>query len=263
MDWSLLLLRVALALYALGCVAAYLPFSLGRLRLMRLTPWLTGAGGVAHSGALVALGLRLDRCPLGTLPEVLSFLAWTAVWVYLGVFWRYRLEVLHLIIPPLILVVLFVSGLLPEELLPVADPYRATLLLRFHITVIVLGVAALFITFAASLVYVLVDRALKAKRPGAPFVRWPSLERCDRIGRASLLWAFPLLTLGIITGALVSVSRVGTFWSWNQRETLAVLAWIILGAVLLARLGWGWRGRKAAILTIVGFAAVFLRMLGY
>jgi ABC-type transport system involved in cytochrome c biogenesis permease subunit len=82
------------------------------------------------------------------------------------------------------------------------------------------------------------------------------------VGRVSLLWAFPLLTLGIITGATVSASINRTFWTWQAKETLAVMAWVILAVVLILRLGWGWRGRNAALLTIVAFFAVLLRMMG-
>lgn len=261
MDWSLGLLRVALLFYALAFVATFIPVLSGSRRLVRAAPWLAAAGAVAHTGALFALGVSLGRCPLATLPEVLSVLAWTSVLVYLVIVWRYRLEVLHAVILPMVLVVLFVSDLLPAGVVPVAEPLRPWLR-PLHVFVIVLGVAGLFITFAASLIYVLVDRALKAKRPARFVLALPPLESCERIGRISLLWAFPLLTLGIVTGAVVSASQTGHFWTWQSRETLAVLSWLILGAVVVARLGWGWRGRKVAILTIIGFGMVFLRMLG-
>src|SRR6266581_1666876 len=205
MDWSLTLLRIALAFYCLGFINSFLPI-LGRVRTQRFTPWLAGAGWVAHTLALVALGAALKRCPLGTVPEVLSALAWSAVLVYLAVFWRYRLEVLHVVILPLVLVILF-------------------------------AVAALSITFAASVAYVLLDRALKSKRPGRFFFKLPSLESCDSVGQISLFWAFPLMTLGIVTGAVVSASINHTFWAWAPRETLAVIAWVILAVVVAARLG--------------------------
>ena len=195
------------------------------------------------------------------MPEILSALSWSAVLIYLVVFWRYRLEVLHVVILPLVLVVQFVSGLLPEDLIPVAAPLRPSLL-RFHLTVIIFAVAALFITFAASLAYILLDRALKARRPVRLYPKLPSLEQCDAVGRMSLLWAFPLLTLGILTGAVASASITHTFWTWQVKETLAVIAWVILAVVIVLRLGWGWRGRNPALLTIVAFCAVLLRMLG-
>lgn len=254
------MLRAALALYTLGFISSFAPL-LARLKTGRLTPFLALAGWVAHTAALWALGVGLQRCPLGTVPEILSVLCWSAVLIYLVVFWRYRLEVLHVVILPLVLVVQFISGLLPEDLIPVAAPLRPSLL-RFHLTVIIFAVAALFITFAASVAYILLDRALKARRPVRLYPKLPSLEQCDAVGRTSLLWAFPLLTLGILTGAIATASINHTFWTWQAKETLAVIAWAILAVVIALRLGWGWRGRNPALLTIVAFCAVLLRMLG-
>ena len=261
MDWSLFLLRIALLAYTLGFLTALIPLLSSGRRAVGFTPWLAAAGALAHSGAIIALGFSLGRCPLATLPEVLSALAWAAILVYLVAWIRYRLDVLHIIVLPLAIVVLFVSKAVPQDVIPLAEQIRPSVL-RLHLTAIIFGVAALFITFAASLVFILVDRALKAKRRARFFLALPSLERCDHIGQMSLSWAFPLLTLGIITGAVVKAGETGTLWSWEPRETLSVIAWAILAVVLVARLGWGWRGRKAAILTIVGFTAVFLRMLG-
>ncbi len=260
MDWSLVLLRIALVFYCLGFVTSFVPL-LARRKVGRLTPWLAGLGWVAHTGALISLGVVLKRCPLATLPEVLSVLAWTTVAVYLAAFWRWRQDVLHVLVLPLVLVVLFVSDLLPPDIIPLTASLRPSLL-RFHLTVIIFGVAALVITFAASVAYILLDRTLKSKSPGRPFLKLPSLESCDNVGQVSLLWAFPLMTLGIITGAVVSAAGNRTFWAWEPRETLAVLAWAILAVVVVARLGWGWRGRKVALLTIVAFGFVLLRMLG-
>ena len=262
MEWGLAWLRAALLCYGLGFLAALAPLvSEGRRRVGAFAPWLAGVGAVCHTAALFALGWSLQRCPLSTLPEILSALSWASVLIYLAVDWRYRIPVLHVVILPLAIVVLFLSKIMPGEVLPVGASMR-TPFLRLHLTAIILGVGALFITFASSLVYVVIDRALKMKRSARFFASLPSLERCDRVGRVSLLWAFPLLTFGIVTGAVVNESLTGNPFAWQPKETLAILAWILLGVVLAARLGWGWRGRKAALLTILGFGMVFLRMLG-
>jgi ABC-type transport system involved in cytochrome c biogenesis permease subunit len=261
MDWSLILFRIALVFYCLGFINSFVPV-LARFRTGRFTPWLAAAGWVAHTGALVALGAALNRCPLATVPEILSALAWCTVLVYLAVFWRYRIEVLHVVILPLVLVVLFVSDLLPQDVVPLTADFQPSLR-RFHLTVILFAVAALSITFAASLAYVLLDRALKSKRPDRFFFKLPSLERCDSVGRISLLWAFPLMTLGIITGAMYSATLRHSYWAWQPQETFAVISWVLLAVVVVARLGWGWRGRNAALLTIAAFSAVLVRMLGF
>lgn len=260
MDWALVGLRTALLFYAAGFASALARLLRGARAPSRLTPWLAGAGAASHTLALFVLGATLRRCPLGTAPEVLSAIAWASVLMTLAAWWRFRAEILFLIVLPLAIVVLSISKVVPGELLPVTETLRLPIG-RFHISSVVLGFAALSVTFAASVLYVVVNRALKMKRPAGFFRSLPSLEGCDRIGRLSLMWAFPLLTLGIVTGAIYSESQTGSPWTWQPRETLAILSWIVLGIVVVARLGWGWRGRRAAWLTIFGFALVFLRLL--
>jgi len=258
---ALVLMRAALVIYAAGFVTALAAVLREGTRAARWTPRFAAAGALFHTAGMFALGWGLQRCPLGTLPEVLAALAWVAVLIYLFVWWRYRVEVLHLVILPLAMIVLIISKILPDELIPVGPAMQQSLL-RIHLGAIIFGVGALFVTFAASLVYLVVDRALKAKRPARYFRTLPSLAGCDRMGRLSLLCAFPLLTFGIVTGAAVNDAKYGTPWAWHANETLAILAWFLLAVVVVARIGWGWRGRKPALLTLLGFGLVFLRMFG-
>lgn len=261
MQAALIFMRAALVLYAAGFAIAVLAVVREGTRAARWTPWLATAGAVLHTAGMLALGWGLQRCPLGTLPEVLAALSWIAVLVYLFVWWRWRVQVLHLVVLPLAMIVLLIAKILPQGMFPVAPEMQSSLL-RVHLGFIIFGVSGLFVTFAASLVYLVVDRALKAKKPARFFRALPSLEGCDRMGRLSLLSAFPLLTFGIVTGAIVNDAKYGTPWAWQPRETLAILAWLILAIVLVARVGWGWRGRKPALLTLLGFGLVFLRMFG-
>jgi ABC-type transport system involved in cytochrome c biogenesis permease subunit len=121
--------------------------------------------------------------------------------------------------------------------------------------------AALCVAFGMSLVYLLQDGALKSKRPRLLEVL-PSLEVCDRVGYDAVLWGFPLLTLGILTGALWSASVHERLFRGGAKQTFSVLAWIVFAAVLYFRIARGFRGRKSAYLTIAGFALGLLTLLG-
>jgi ABC-type uncharacterized transport system permease subunit len=261
LDAALNFLRAALVLYGAGFATALAAVLREGTRAARWTPWIASAGALFHTAGMFALGRALGRCPLGTLPEVLAGMSWAAIVIYLFVWWRYRVEVLHIVVLPLALIVLIISKILPDEMIPV-EPAMQPALLDIHLGTIIIAVGVLFVTFAASLVYLVVDRALKAKKPARFFRSLPSLEGCDRMGRLSLLWGFPLLTFGIVTGAIVNDAKYGYPWAWQTRETLSILAWLLLAVVLVARLGWGWRGRKPAFITLVGFGLVFLRMFG-
>jgi cytochrome c-type biogenesis protein CcsB len=97
---------------------------------------------------------------------------------------------------------------------------------------------------------------------GAFYHRLPSLDLLDRVNYRSLTIGFPLLTLGIITGALWAENAWGSYWQWDPKETWSLITWFIYAALVHARLTVGWRGRKAAWLSIVGFLAVLFTFLG-
>jgi ABC-type transport system involved in cytochrome c biogenesis permease subunit len=112
---------------------------------------------------------------------------------------------------------------------------------------------------AVSLIYLLQERYLKHKKSSALLQRLPSLESLDRLNYRLLVWGFPLMTLGIITGSLWAGIHWGDYWSWEPRQISSGLAWLFYGALLHARITAGLRGKKAAILTMFGFCVV----LGY
>ena len=262
MQIGLTLLRVAVGFYVLATACAFASLAFKARKLAPGTPLLAGIGFLAHLGYLVSRGVQVGGLPLGDYRDLLSLLCGAAVLVYLVSFFRTHLEVLGVVILPLVLVLIIVSNLLPTEILPVSRDLEGALL-NFHVFIAVLGSAALFLTFAASLLYLVQERGLKEKRPARlGLLVLPSLEKCDRIGRLSLMWGFPLLTLTLITGAIWSANFRHRYWLWESRETFALLAWMILAVIISARLLRGWRGRKAAYLTIIAFAALILRMLG-
>jgi ABC-type transport system involved in cytochrome c biogenesis permease subunit len=73
---------------------------------------------------------------------------------------------------------------------------------------------------------------------------------------------FPLLTLGIITGALSAEFSRGAYLNWNPEQTWALVTWVFYFVVLMGRLTVGWRAKRAAYLTIIGFAGVILTLIG-
>jgi ABC-type uncharacterized transport system permease subunit len=257
----LALLRVAVSFYVLATACAFAALVLHLRRLVAWTPVLASVGLLAHLSHLILAGISLGGLPLRDYRDVLSLLIAAAVVVYLVSFLRTRLEVLGVVILPVILILIFISNLLPTDVLPVSKDLEK-LLMSFHIFIAVLGAAALFLTFAASVLYLVQEHGLKEKRPARLGLRLPSLERCDSIGRLSLMWGFPLLTLTIVTGGIWSANFRSRYWLWEGKETFALLAWMILGVIISARLLRGWRGKNAAYLTIVAFTALILRMIG-
>ncbi|MBI5062206.1 MAG: cytochrome c biogenesis protein CcsA, partial [Desulfatitalea sp.] len=82
------------------------------------------------------------------------------------------------------------------------------------------------------------------------------------INYKSIVIGFPMLTLGIITGAAWANYAWGSYWSWDPKETWSLITWFIYAGMLHLRMMRGWRGNRIALLSIIGFLAVLFTYFG-
>ncbi|MFQ5719828.1 MAG: inner membrane protein YpjD [Acidobacteriota bacterium] len=260
---ELTLQRLALAGYGIAALLSFTALASKKRWILRLVPFAAMAGVASQLAYAIPPVLRGDHILFGAIDDVLPFLTVVAAVAYLYGHWRHGLHVLGVILLPLALVLDLVSDVLPTRTLPVAAGFKDPLLI-FHIVVSTMGVAALCVTFTFSVIYLVQENALKKKRDNRFFLVLPSLSGCDQALYRSMVVGFALLTVGLAAAAVWSANFRGTFRLWeNQREVIGLIAWAIFGVVLYARLVRGWRGRKAALLAIAGFAAVMARVLSY
>ena len=137
-----------------------------------------------------------------------------------------------------------------------ADPVLRSLYLPVHVVLAVFGYGALFVAFTMGVLYLFQERELLARSPRRFYYLIPSLERSDTIGGRSVVGGFGFLTLAIVTGFLWNHSLHGRYWTGDPKEWAALVAWAIYVAILVARWRWGWGGRRAAWLQVVGFTVV-------
>ncbi len=90
----------------------------------------------------------------------------------------------------------------------------------------------------------------------------PPLNVLDRLTYRTVVLAFPLLTLMVITGAVWANESWGRYWGWDPKETWALITWLFYAAFLHVRLVQGWKGRRSALLAVLGFIAVLFTYLG-
>jgi cytochrome c-type biogenesis protein CcsB len=256
MDVTLLKLTAVVYLLATASFIFYVFFL--RDFVSRLSPIILFFGFVVQSAALGAHFFQAGYPNLTQFREALSLYSWLMVAGYLLVQFKYRLTILGSIIAPLAFLMTlaaFAFGTGNEELPPGLKTYW----LPIHVTLAFLGNAAFALAFAVSLIYLLQEHHLKHKKLTALMKRFPSLEALDRLNYVLLVWGFPLMTLGIITGSMWAAIHWGNYWSWDPRQISSGIAWLFYGALLHGRITAGLRGKKAALLTTVGFCVV----LGY
>jgi ABC-type transport system involved in cytochrome c biogenesis permease subunit len=90
----------------------------------------------------------------------------------------------------------------------------------------------------------------------------PSLETLDSLNYVCLTFGFPLITVGLISGFVYAGAVLRSFWHWDPKEILAVITWLIYAVLLHERLAVGWRGRRAAIMAIIGFSIILVTFVG-
>ncbi len=255
------LLYLTLAAY-FAATALWLGFFLAqREALCRWGAWVMGAGLVCHTLGIIGRTLTLGYLPVATFGEALLVFAWALVVVFLFLNWRFPIKVLGALAAPL--AALMVSGAL---ILPAGteavSPLLKSLWVTLHITLALLGNAALTLAFLGGIFYLVQERQLKGKNFGFFYRRLPSLSQLDALNYWCLTLGFPLLTAGIISGSLYAQHTLGRFWSWDPKEVLTLLAWLIYAVLVHERLTVGWRGRRAALLAICGFLVLVFAFVG-
>jgi ABC-type uncharacterized transport system permease subunit len=130
--------------------------------------------------------------------------------------------------------------------------------LTVHIVLVLLGYAALLLTAAASLLYLFQERELKNKRPHSFYYRLPALGTLDEVISQAMAIGFVLITLAVIAGSTWGFIELKTAWIGQPKIAISFVTWGVYMALVFLRTVAGWRGRKAAIMTITvsGFAAL-------
>lgn len=225
----------------------------------RQLPWgttvLLAAGFLAHACALVAYSLHWGELPLVGLGPSLSTLALIIALGSLGVATLGPMGPLGLILLPL--VVVLVTAALWSGIQPSGEHMAfGGLWFTLHVLFAFVGYAALALAFAAGLMYLLQFRELKSKHFGAVFRFFPPLDTLDRVGHRALLIGLPALSLALVLGWAWTARFQHTLEVRNPKLIWGVLSWVILLAALLARRGSARHGRRAALVSVLGFALV-------
>lgn len=216
----------------------------------------------------LAIGLRwweshrlgIGHAPLSNLYESMIFFSWTMAILYLFAVRRMKTRILGAIVMPLVCLSLASTSLMNQEIQPLVPALQSNWLTA-HVVTCFLGYAAFAVAFSFSLLYLLKMRSEGAS--GGWLQRnLPASDVLDELSYRMISVGFPLLSLGIITGAAWANSAWGTYWSWDPKETWSLIVWLIYAAYLHARISRGWKGHRAAWLSLVGFAATVFCYLG-
>jgi len=230
-------------------------------------------GGVAAALTVLATGLLLlgvvfrglaaRRAPWGNMYEFSTTSALVVLVVFIAVARRrpaLRYLGVFVIVPVLLtlglaLTVLYVPA---GPLLPALKSYW----LVIHVAAAIISGGVFTVGGVVTALYLVQERWERRGVTNSLSRRLPTAEQLDQSAYRLFAFVFPLWTFAIVAGAIWAENAWGTYWSWDPKETWALVTWVVFAGYLHARATAGWKGRKAAIVALLGLSCFIFNYFG-
>lgn len=194
------------------------------------------------------------RGPFSNMYEFTVAFSWGIIVMSLIFLWRYRTMIMGVIGVVLALGLLIFASTLPSRILPLVPALQQSVLLSVHVASAVIAYGALAVGFSSAVIFLIIHRRE---------VSWmPQPETLESISYNTVIVGFPFLTLTIVLGAVWANIAWGRPWGWDPKETASLVTWLIFAAYLHSRVLAGWRGRRSALLLVIGFLAILFTFFG-
>jgi ABC-type transport system involved in cytochrome c biogenesis permease subunit len=245
------LFTAAFVLYILSALVYLAAVFAGKDRWARGGLFLAAAGLAVHTGALILRTVASGHAPFTNMYESLSFLAWASALAVVVLELKLRIP---RVAPYVMLIVVAVvalasSPLMPKDATPLV-PALQSYWLWLHVSVTLLGEAFFAVAFVASLLYLMADTEEKK-------------QKMDAVSYRAVTVGFPLFTLGgLIFGMVWAYKAWGTYWSWDPKEVWSLITWFVFALYLHTRIVMGWKGKRSALIAILGFLAALFTYFG-
>ncbi|MBP6874454.1 MAG: c-type cytochrome biogenesis protein CcsB [Candidatus Eisenbacteria bacterium] len=215
----------------------------------------TSAGFLLQTIALVIRWKVSGHSPLASMYEYASVMSWMAAGSLAILVARTRRFEIGSYASPLIIAMMAIASLLPRQIEQQLVPALQSHWLQIHVSMAAISEGAFAVACGLAIAYL-----VKERRAGT---RPEELERLDGLTHRMISIGYPLFTLGaLFAGAIWAYNAWGTFWSWDPKEVGSWIIWLFYTGYLHARYRRGWRGRRAAVLSIVGFVMIILSFVG-
>ncbi|WP_182379078.1 c-type cytochrome biogenesis protein CcsB [Nocardioides sp. WS12] len=238
---------------------------LGRLGFL-----LTIVACAVHFVALLGRGMAADpnRVPWGNMYEFTVSGTFVVTLLYVVLHKKFALAWMGPIVVGFVLTVLMTAVIwLHDEVAPLTEALNSPWLV-IHVVSAVIATGTFTLGGIASIMYLVRMRAeRRAAEKGRPLSRWiartPELPALDRLAYRVHAFAFPVWTFAVlITGPIWAHEAWSRYWNWDPKEVWAFITWVVYAGYLHARATAGWKGRKAAMLALVGLGTLWFNFIG-
>jgi len=252
---------MSLVAYFVSTAGYIISISVGRVRVAKVSMWAFSLAFALHSIYVVIQWIGAESVPSADIYGSLSFIAWAVSGAYLAFQTKTKTRVLGAFVSPAVLVMMIAAsaGLVDGASIPSA--MRGDWV-PVHVVLLLTGGALFALACLAGMMYLLQDNLIKGKNVSGFSGLLPSLQDLDRINHICIVWGFPLLTFGIIAGSIWARTIWGNSWHWDPKLIFTAISWLIYAILIHQRIAMGWKGRKAALLSIIAFAGLLFTFVG-
>ena len=179
-----------------------------------------------------------------------NLLSWCFIFIYFILWWKFKTEFLALTISPISLIIYLSSFTINTNTLPY--PYKMSVLwFVLHVSLLFFSIALMATAFGAGILYLYLDKQLKNKAKPTNFrKKIPSLIAIDSINHWTVLFGFPMFTIGSLAGFMWAGFTWGRFFSGDPKEIVTIIVWLLFAYLFHQRFALGWKGKKTSILAI-------------
>ncbi|NQU02883.1 MAG: c-type cytochrome biogenesis protein CcsB [Syntrophaceae bacterium] len=258
---NILLFEIALFFYFLSTVGYIASLLIRRVFVAKVSTWILFSAFFVHSIYIVFRWAETGYGPVANTYESLSFVAWSISGVYLAFQLMTKTRVLGAFVSPLAFILAIGASVTLMGDVSMPEAFKGPWAL-VHIMLSLTGEALFALAFLAGLMYLLQDSLIRKKNVHSFSRILPSLRDLDRINHIAVLWGFFLLTFGIIAGSIWARTVWGNQWQWDPKQISTLAAWLIYALLVHQRIAIGWKGRKAAFLSIIAFVILLFTFVG-
>lgn len=243
-----------LALYFVATILHFLGVAFKKERFVSVGWVIFLTGFALHSAYIMARGIAAGRLPMSNQFEFAMSFAWGIALLYIVLHIKWKADWLAAIALPATFLMLSYAALLPREITELMPALRSAWF-GLHIGAAVFSYAAFVLSGCAGVRYMI------ALRGGEP-VDGLHLKQIDYLSYRLVMLGMLLLTVVILSGCVWAEQAWSSFWSWDPKETWALITWIVYSIYLHQRLRKNWQGKRMAIFAIVAVAVVLFTFVG-
>jgi len=257
----MIMLSAAALMYLASSATYFLYLFFQKDSMQKSGLWLICAGFLLHFAAIGIATYSMSALPVKNLQQTFFIASLALAGMFIVLQYRLNLKILGILVSPLLVIIMAAAFLMPETV-SANEPVLKGFWLVAHIIMIFTGEAALAMACGTGVLYLIQERAIKKKKRGFFYNRLPSLDMLDSTGYSCITSGFVMLTFGLITGFIYAKTIWGKFWSGDPKEIWSIVTWLVYAALLHGRLTSGWRGKRSAIMAIVGFSILIFTFFG-